>query len=59
MKKDTIAIDIPAYTIQLKVSDDILAAPQQIPATTHAGKKRLASRYARLVSSADQGLLKG
>lgn len=58
---DTIAIDIPAYTIQLKVSDDVLAARrityQQPPMRVTSG---WLSRYARLVSGADQGaVLKG
>lgn len=58
---DTIAIDIPAYTIQLKVSDDVLAARRisyrQPPMRVTSG---WLSRYARLVSGADQGaVLKG
>lgn len=58
---DTIAIDIPAYTIQLKVPDDVLAARRnsyrQPPMRVTGG---WLSRYARLVSGADQGaVLKG
>ena len=58
---DTIAIDIPAYTIQLKVSDDVLATRRssyrQPPMRVTSG---WLSRYARLVSGADQGaVLKG
>lgn len=51
----------PFYTIQLKVSDDLLAARRisyrQPPMRVTSG---WLSRYARLVSGADQGaVLKG
>ena len=53
-----IAIDIPAHTIQLKISDQVLAA-RKAKWVCPEPKIRTGylARYARLVSSADKGAI--
>ena len=53
---DIISINIPAYTITLKVSDDELAQRKQtMPIRKKEGIKGVLARYASMVSSADKG----
>ena len=55
---DLIAIDIPAHTIELQVSDDILAARRaKWVCPEPRVKSGYLARYARLVSSADRGAI--
>ena len=57
---DLIAIDIPAHTITLKVSDDVLAARRAKWVCPEPKiKTGYLARYARLVSSADKGAILG
>ena len=53
---DRIAIDIPAYTIELKVSEKELAARRETMQIRHKTEiKGVLARYAAQVSSADRG----
>ncbi|MBE6617245.1 MAG: dihydroxy-acid dehydratase [Ruminococcaceae bacterium] len=53
---DIISINIPAYSIELKVSDDeIEARKAEMPIKKKAGIKGALARYAAQVSSADRG----
>ena len=53
---DLIAIDIPAHAIQLKVSDEVLAARREKWVCPEPKiKTGYLARYAKLVSSADKG----
>ena len=53
---DLIAIDIPAHAIQLKVSDEVLAARRERWVCPEPKiKTGYLARYAKLVSSADKG----
>ena len=55
---DIIAIDIPACSVQLKVSDETLAARRAAwVAPAPKVTTGYAARYAKLVSSADKGAL--
>ena len=51
-----IAIDIPAHTIELKVSEEVLAARKAAWVCPEPRiKTGYLSRYAKMVSSADRG----
>ena len=53
---DLISINIPAYSIELKVSDEELAKrKEEMPIRKKAGIKGALARYAAMVSSADKG----
>ena len=53
---DLISINIPAYSIELKVSDEELAKrKEEMPICKKAGIKGALARYAAMVSSADKG----
>lgn len=55
---DRIAIDIPACSVRLEVSDDVLAARRAAwSAPEPKVKTGYAARYAKLVSSADKGAI--
>ncbi|MBQ8312733.1 MAG: dihydroxy-acid dehydratase [Clostridia bacterium] len=55
---DIISINIPAYSIQLKVSDEELAARKEtMPIKRKQGIKGCLARYAAQVSSADKGAI--
>ncbi len=55
---DIISINIPDYSIQLKVSDDELAARKEtMPIKRKQGIKGCLARYAAQVSSADKGAI--
>ena len=55
---DIIAINIPAHTIQLKVSDEVLAARRANWVCPEPKiKTGYLARYAKLVSSADKGAI--
>ena len=55
---DLIAIDIPACTIELKVSDEVLAERRKAWVCPEPKVKTgYLARYAKLVSSADKGAI--